>query len=133
MRTYLKYIEHFLDQTIYLLPYSLMVVSLLSVLFPLFGIKFDFVTWGNLGGYSIICDILFIKVFFFNKRYCWLTRHLPFAMLFISTVNVISNEYFPEYYAIYSQLMEITIFSIVLAIAFVLWAEKQRKKYMGIL
>lgn len=125
MKTSLKYIEHFLDQTIYLLPYIFMGVSFLAVLLPKMGFEFNFITWGNLGGFSIVCDILFIKVFFFGKRYCWLTRHLPFAMLFISICNIIANEFFPEYYEVYSQFFEILIFSIVLSIAFILWVNKK--------
>lgn len=120
MKTSLKYIKHFLEQTIYLLPYSLMGVSFLSIAIPLLGFKFDFVTWGNGGGFSVITDIAFIYIFYFNIKYCWLTRHLPFALLFINIVNIISNEFFPQQHEIYSKWYEIIIFSVILFIAFIL-------------
>jgi len=123
-----KYLQHFLSQTVHLLLYFMMGVSVLSIIVPWFGYRFDFVTWGNGGGFSIACDIIFIERFYFNKKYCWLTRNLPISMIFINVGNILCNEFFPEYYELYGQLYEITIFSVTLLIFFILCIEKTLKK-----
>lgn len=129
MNKTLKYIEHFLNETIYLLPYFLMGVSFLSILIPWLGFKFDFVTWGNGGGFSIICDVLFVKFFYFNLRYCWLTRHLPFSMILINIINIIQREFFPEHHELYSQIYEVVIFSITLFIGIYIELNKRFKRW----
>lgn len=128
MKITIKYIEHFLDQNIYLLPYSLMSVSFLSIILPYSGFNFDFVTWGNGGGFSLICDILFVKVFYFNKRYCWLTRKLPIAIIFINVGNILCNEFLKKYYELYGQLYEIAVFSVTLLIFTIITIEKKLKR-----
>lgn len=128
MNKNLKYLEHFLNETIYLMPYSVMAVSFLSVILPKIGFNFDFVTWGNAGGFSLIVDVAFIKLFFFNFRYCWLTRNLPISMIFINILNILCNEYFPKHYELYGQIYEITIFSVTLLIFAVITIEKMLKK-----
>lgn len=122
------YFQHFLSQTVHLLLYLMMGVSVLSIILPWFGYNFDFVTWGNLGGFSIACDIIFIEIFSFNKRYCWLTQKLPLSMLLINIVNIIQNEFFPEHYKAYGQIYEVIIFSVTLFIFFILLIEKRLKK-----
>lgn len=122
MKTYL---QHFLSQTIHLLLYFMMGVSVLSIMVPWFVYTFDFVTWGNVGGFSIACDIIFIERFTFNKRYCWLTKKLPISMIFINVGNILCNEFFPEYYALYGQLYEITVFSVTLLIFAIITIEKK--------
>lgn len=128
MQKFLKYLQHFLDQTVHLLLYFMMGVSVLSIAIPWLGYKFDFVSWGNGGGFSIACDIIFVKLFTFNKRYCWLTRKLPITMIFINIGNILCNEFYPKYYELYGQLYEVTVFSVTLLIFFILCIEKMIKK-----
>ena len=128
MSEYKKYIQHFLNQTAHLFMYAMVVVSLLSVLIPYFGFNFDFTTWGNAGGYSILCDFIFIERFYFNKRYCVPTRYLPFGMLFINIVNIISNEFFYNYHVVYSKWYEVIIFSLTLIIALIVMMNKKINK-----
>lgn len=123
-----KYIQHFLSQTVHLLLYFMMGVSVLSIIIPWFGYRFDFVTWGNGGGFSVACDLIFIERFSFNKRYCWLTKKLPFAMIFINIGNILCNELFPGYYELYGQLYEITVFSVTLLIFTIISIDKMLKK-----
>lgn len=124
----MKYVEHFLSETIFLIPYMLMAVSFLSVIMPYLGFDFNFVTWGNGGGFSLITDILFIRVFCFNKKYCWLTRKLPLSFIFINIGNILCNEFYPRYYELYGQLYEITIFSVTLFVFLIFLIEKSLKK-----
>lgn len=123
-----KYLHHFLSQTVHLLLYFMMVVSVLSIVLPWFGYNFDYISWGNGGGFSIACDIIFIERFYFNKRYCWLTQKLPVSMVLINVVNIIQNEFFPRHYALYGQIYEITIFSVTLLIFAIITIDKMLKK-----
>lgn len=124
MKKSFRYLEHFLKQTVYLLPYLLMGVSFLSIILPKLGFSFNYVTWGNAGGFSIITDIMFITFLSFDNRYCRLTRFLPFSLLLINIVNIISNQ-LPDKYREYEQLYEIIIFSLTLFIALVICINKR--------
>ena len=121
----IKYIQHFLSQTVHLLLYFMMGVSVLSIVFPWFNINFDYITWGNSGGFSIACDIIFIERFTFNKRYCWLTKALPICMIFVNSINILCNELFPKHYELYGQIYEVTIFSVTLLIFAIITIEKK--------
>lgn len=117
-------LKHFLDKTIYLLSYILMVVSFLYVLIPLFfNIELDSNRWANFGGFSIVTSLLFIRIFYFGD-YCSLTRYLPFALLFINIVNIIAA-FFPEKYNVYSKWYEIIIFSVILIVGFFVYINKK--------
>lgn len=124
----IKYMHHFLSQTVHLLLYFMMGVSVLSIVLPWFGFEFDYVTWGNSGGFSIACDIIFIERFSFNKRYCFLTRMLPISMIFINLMNILCNEFFSKHYELYGQLYEVTIFSVTLLIFAIITIEKKLRK-----
>lgn len=128
MKNIVKKLKYFLGQTVHLLLYFMMGVSFLSIVLPWFGINFNYVTWGNGGGYSIACDIIFIERFSFSKRYCGLTRMLPISMIFINILNIISNEFFHKHYEIYGKWYEIIIFSVILMIALVLCINKKLNK-----
>lgn len=128
MKNTIRYIEHFLRQTVYLLPYLLMGVSFLSIIIPCLGYNFDYITWGNGGGFSIITDVMFITFLSFDKRYCKLTRILPFGLLFINIINIVSHEFYPEQHEIYSKWYEVIIFSVILFIALILCITKRINK-----
>lgn len=123
-----KLIQQFLSKTIHLLLYFMMGVSVLSIIIPWYGFVFDFTTWGNFGGFSIACNIIFIERFYFNHKYCWLTRKLPICMICVNIFNILCNEFYPNHYELYSQLYEIGIFSVTLFIFFVIYIEKTLKK-----
>lgn len=106
----------------------MMGVSVLSIIIPWTGFTFDFVSWGNAGGYSIACDIIFIERFYFNKRYCWLIRKLPISMIITNLFNILCNEFLPKHYELYGQLYEIGIFSVTLFIFFIICINKLRNK-----
>lgn len=119
-------LKHLLDKTIYLLSYILMIVSFLYVLIPLFlNIELDRNRWSNFGGFSIITSILFIRVFYFGD-YCWITKNLPFALLFINIINIIAT-FFPDKFNVYSKWYEIIIFSVILVIGFFIYLNKKIK------
>jgi len=122
-----KYIQHFLIQTVHLFMYIMVFVSFLSIIIPKLGFEFDYVSWGNGGGFSIACDLIFIERFYFNKRYCRLTRYLPFSFLFINLINIISNEFFHNYHELYSKWYEVTIFSLTLFIALIIGINNKLK------
>jgi hypothetical protein len=101
--------KYFLKQTIYLLPILLMGVSFLSSIIPLLGYNFDYVLWGNIGGFSLITDVLFFYVFYYGK-YCIFTRIFPISLFVVNLVNIwgLCNE--KLYYAWY----ELVIFVLTL-------------------
>jgi len=120
----MKYIKHILSETIYLLPYLLMAVSFLSVLFGYLGCNFDKNFWCNLGGYSVFTNILFIYVLTLNKNYCFTTRALPVSMTFVSFVNMFAS-FFPEWFKTYEQFFEVTILSITLFVSLIVFINKR--------
>lgn len=95
-------------------------VSFLSSILPLLGIKFDYTLWGNIGGFSLITDVLFFYVFYYG-RYCIFTKLFPISLFIVNLVNI-WGVYYPKYY--YS-FYEIAIFFVTL----VPLAVYQLKKY----
>jgi len=79
-------------------------VSFLSIIFDL-----NYVVWGNIGGYSLATDILFLYVFWYG-RYCLLTKLLPFGLILSNIVNIFGF-YYPKYY---NTWYEVVIFSVIL-------------------
>lgn len=120
----MKYIKHILSETIYLLPYFLMAVSFLSLVFEKLHLKFDLNLWCNLGGYSLFTSIMFVYVITMNRKYCFTNRMLPVSMCFISIFNMVMS-FFPEYYDVYSQLFEIIVFSLTLFVGLILCITKR--------
>ena len=123
-----SYFSHFLTETIHLLLYAMVGVSVLSILLPKLGIEFHYATWGNLGGFSLACDIIFLDRFTFNKRYCWLTRALPIAMIIVNILNILCNIFLEKHYELYGSLYEISVFSLTLFISLILSVEKILRK-----
>lgn len=119
----MKYIKHILSETIYLLPYLLMSVSFLSLVFEKLDYKFDLNLWCNLGGYSLFTNILFVYVITMNRNYCFTNRMLPVSMCFISVFNMVMS-FFPEYYDAYSKMFELIVFSLTLFVGIILFINK---------
>lgn len=123
----MKYVKNTLSKSIFLLPYLLMVVSFLSVLYDWIGWDFDKNFWCNLGGYSIFTDLIFVYVLTLNKNYCYPTRFLPISMCIVSVYNIISS-FFPERYTEYEKYYEAIILLVTLLVGSVLWINKRLNK-----
>lgn len=123
----MKYVKHIFSETIFLLPYLLMAVSFLSVLFGWMGWNFDKNFWCNLGGYSVFTNALFIYVLTLNKNYCFTTRALPVSMMFVSFVNMFAS-FFPEWFKVYEQFFEVIILSITLFVSLIVCITKRTFK-----
>lgn len=106
----MKRLKIFLIKTAYLLSYLLMTVSFLAVIFRLCNLPWDWVLWGNIGGYSLITSILFFKDFYFGD-YCWTTRHMPIALITTNVVNIIGI-FLPKYYFWWYEVLIFTVFLI---------------------
>jgi len=97
--------KFFLKKTIYLLPIMLMGVSFLSVFFDL-----NYTLWGNIGGFSLVTDVLFFYVFYYGN-YCLFTKLLPIGMFIMNLTNIYGY-YCPKYY---ESWYEIVIFFVILS------------------
>lgn len=101
--------KFFLKKTIYLLPYLMMGVCFISIVldwFDCYNLNF----WANVGGYSLLTDVLFFYVFYYGN-YCWITKSLPIAMFGVNILNIIGIFYPSKY----STWYEIAIFSLILS------------------
>lgn len=123
----MKYIKHILSETIFLLPYLLMAVSFLSVIFDRIGWDFDKNFWCNLGGYSLFTNLIFVYVLTLNKSYCYPTRLLPVSMMLVSIYNIVAS-FFPERYAQYEKYYEAIILFVTLLIGSILCINKRLNK-----
>lgn len=108
----------FLKQYIYLLPIILLVVDILSLFIDL-----NYTVVGNIAGYSIITNIIFIYVFYYGN-YCWFTRLAPFGMMAINLVNIIGNYLSDSFYNFW---YIITIFCVILTLTLILEFSKRLK------
>ncbi len=115
--------KFFLKQTIYLLPIFLMAVSFLSVIVPWTGYDFNYVLWGNIGGFSLVTDVLFFYVFRFGN-YCTLTKYLPIALFMANLVNIL-GVIFPKYYHVW---YEIVVFSLILTLVLIYEIKRRLNK-----
>jgi hypothetical protein len=107
-----------LKQYIYLLPIILLVVDILSLFIDL-----NYTVVGNIAGYSIITNIIFIYVFYYGN-YCWFTRLAPFGMMAINLVNIIGNYLSDSFYNFW---YIITIFCVILTLTLILEFSKRLK------
>lgn len=105
-------------KTIYLLPIFLMAVSFLSIILDL-----NFVLWGNIGGFSLITDVLFFYVFHYGN-YCIFTKLLPIGLFIINLVNIL-GVYEPLFY---NKWYEIVIFSVLLSCSLIYELNKRLNK-----
>ena len=108
----------FLKQYIYLLPIILLGVDILSLFIDL-----NYTVVGNIAGYSIITNIIFIYVFYYGN-YCWFTRLAPFGMMAINLVNIIGNYLSDSFYNFW---YIITIFCVILTLTLILEFSKRLK------
>jgi len=98
-------------------------VSFLSVLVPYFEIEFNYVLWGNIGGFSLVTSVLFFYVFYYGN-YCLLTKLLPLAMIVINLLNIF-GVFYPKYYFLW---YEIVVFSLILTVALIIETKRLIKK-----
>ena len=110
--------QFWLKQYVYLLPIVLLVASLLSVFFD-----YNYVVVGNLVGYSIATNILFLYVFYYGK-YCWFTRLSPIGLIMINIVDIVGNYISDKFYNFW---YVIAIFSVILTLTIILELDKRIK------
>ncbi len=110
--------QFWLKQYVYLLPIVLLVASLLSVFFD-----YNYVVVGNLVGYSIATNVLFLLHFYYGK-YCWFTRLSPIGLIAINIVDIIGNYMEEEFYNFW---YVIVIFSVILTLTLILELDKRIK------
>lgn len=108
----------FLKQYIYLLPILLLGVDFLSLF-----IGFNYTVVGNIAGYSILTNLVFIYVFYYGN-YCWFTRLAPFGMIAINGVNIIGNYLSDKFYNFW---YIVTIFCVILTLTLILEISKRFK------
>ncbi len=111
--------KFFLKQYIYLLPILLLGVDFLSLF-----VNLNYIVAGNIAGYSIITNIVFIYIFYYSN-YCWLTKLSPFGMILINLVNIIGNYVDDKFYNFW---YVITIFSVLLTLTLILEINKRLKE-----
>lgn len=85
-------------------------VSFLSIIVPWFGYSFDYVLWGNIGGFSLVTDVLFFYVFYYGK-YCIFTKLFPVCLFLVNLVNI-WGLYNPTLYNVW---YEVAIFGLTLS------------------
>lgn len=100
-------LKHLLYQTIWVIPIMLMVVSVFSIVFPWLGINFERTVWCNIGGFSLLTDVMFFYVFYYGK-YCIFTKLFPVCLFLVNLVNI-WGYYYPNNY---SEWYEITVFGL---------------------
>jgi hypothetical protein len=110
--------KFFLKQYIYLLPIFLFVADLLSLF-----IDFNFVVMGNILGYSLITNIVFIYVFSYGN-YCWFTKLAPFGMIALNLLNIIGYYLVDKSYIFW---YVISIFCVILTLVLILEISKKIK------
>lgn len=108
-----------LKQYIFLLPIILLGVDFLALWMPI-----DFVFMGNLAGYSLITNILFIYVFTLGD-YCSFTRISPIGMMMLNVVNI-TGLYFPD--KIYHFWYTFTVLCVILSLTLILEISKRIKR-----
>lgn len=89
-------------------------VSFLSIIVPYFGFNFNYVFWGNVGGFSLITDVLFFYVFHYGN-YCRITKTVPIALFGANILNIV-GVFFPKYYYVW---YEVALFSLILTLSII--------------
>jgi hypothetical protein len=110
--------KFFLKKYMYLLPIILLGVDILSLFVDL-----NYVVAGNIAGYSIVTNIVFIYIFSYSS-YCWLTKLAPIGMTVINLVNIVGNYIDDKFYNFW---YVITIFCVLLTLTLILEIDKRLK------
>lgn len=88
-----KLFKYYLDKYIYLIPIIMLIVTLYSNFYEI-----NYTIAGNLIGYSLLTNIL--MWFLFNKgNYCWFTKNIPLALIFINIVDILGAFINYDFYA----------------------------------
>lgn len=103
----------------YIIPITMLAGTLISNFVIL-----DYTLVGNILGYSILSNII-LYLYFNNRRYCWLTRNTPTALLFINIIDII-GVYIPQ--IIYSNIYNISVCSSVLILSLIFEIKKRSHK-----
>jgi len=69
---------------LYLLPITLLAVTFVSAF-----IDYNYVIVGNISGYSIISNLLYVYYFTLSNKFCIFTRLSPIGLLFINIFDIV--------------------------------------------
>ncbi len=75
---------HYIKKYVYLIPYIMLIATLISNF-----IKLDYTPVMNTLGYSIFSNII-MYLYFNRSTFCWLTRNIPLALIFINILDIVS-------------------------------------------
>lgn len=76
-----------------LIPIALIFISFLSCFF-----NYNYVIIGNIVGYSIFTNFVFVSYFSLNKRYCNIIRLAPVGLLIINIIDIIGYYFDSRFY-----------------------------------
>lgn len=99
-----------------LLPVILLVASFLSAF-----VNYNYVVIGNLFGYSISTNLLFILYFSTNKKFCSLIRLSPIGLILMNVVDIVGF-YFDDNF--YNFWYVVSISSVVFFLSFLFYIQK---------
>lgn len=95
-----------LSKYLNLIPPTMLLVTFISNF-----IELDYTIWGNLVGYSLLTNVVFIYVFIVaNRKYCWFTK---LSVISLPLMNVICLLGTTIKYDVYSFWYEVLICAIV--------------------
>jgi VanZ family protein len=86
-------------------------------------IDLSYIAAGNILGYSILSNIL-MHFQFNTKRYCWLVRNIPAALILINLIDIASL-FIP--YTIYSSVFNVIVCSMTITLSIIFKLKKLRK------
>ena len=106
--------KYFIKEFIWLTPILLMGVSFLSVIFPWLGFPFEYIVWGNIGGFSLLTNLVLFERFYYGK-YCIFTKLFPVGLILVNIVNI-WGFYNPKYYNVWYEIVILSVTSTALLI-----------------
>lgn len=105
--------KYFLKKNIYLVPFFNLAYSLSSAYYRY--TCGDTVVKSNLFGYSLLCCLVYIHVYFFtSSKYCYATKYAVFGMIIINVFSMTKKLLNLQIYTFWFQVI---ILSIVLGIS----------------
>lgn len=109
--------KRFLSKYLNIIPPIMLLATFVSNF-----IQLDFVVWGNILGYSLLTNVVFIYVFIIsNKNYCWFTK---LSVIALPLMNVICLFGTVINYETYGFWYEVSICAIVFFLSILLALKK---------
>jgi hypothetical protein len=86
-------------------------------------IDLNYVAAGNILGYSILSNIL-MHFQFNTKRYCWLVRNIPTALILINLIDIASL-FIPDH--VFAPIFNVVVCSMTITLSIIFKLKKLRK------